>query len=210
MIAGVDPTATNMGWGLKYLAKHNDVQTRLRKDLREVFPSALQEGKNPSADDITKARIPYLNAFIDEVLRHSGGQPTNVRVAISDTEILGYHIPKGTDIFMLVNIPPSLYRAFPLLHTCWSCHDQPLMTNPMQAPDTNHINRRWARATSPPPCLLTRASEAKVLANSKKIARDGLMRTSAASTPTAGWSEMSKARSSSTVARLQCKRLELV
>ncbi len=107
MIAGVDPTATNMGWGLKYLAKHNDVQTRLRKDLREAFPSALQEGKPPSANDVTKARIPYLDAFIDEVLRHSGGQPTNVRVALSDTEILGYHIPKGTDVFMLVNIPPK-------------------------------------------------------------------------------------------------------
>ena len=45
MIAGVDPTARSMGWGLEYLAKHNDVQTRLRKDLREAFPGALQEGK---------------------------------------------------------------------------------------------------------------------------------------------------------------------
>lgn len=210
MIAGVDSTATNMGWGLKYLAKHNDVQTRLRKDLRDAFPSALQEGKPPSANDITKARIPYLDAFIDEVLRHSGGRPTNVRVAISDTEILGYHIPEGTDVFIWSIYPPRLYRACPLLHMCWSCHDQPLLTNPMQAPDTNHTNRRWARATSPPPCLLTRASEAKVLANSKKIARNGLMRTSAASTLTAGWSEMSKARSSSIVARLRCKRLEMV
>ena len=93
---------------------------------------------------------------------------------------------------------------------CWSCHEQPLLTNPMQAPDTNHTNRRWARATSPPPCLLTRASEARVLANSKRIARNGLTRTSAASTPTAGWSEMSKARSISIIARLRCKRLELV
>ena len=113
MIAGVDPTATNMGWGLKYLAKHNDVQTRLRKDLREAFPSALQEGKPPSANDITKARIPYMDAFIDEVLRHSGGQPTNVRAAVSDTVILGYHIPKGTDVFMLVNIPPKPLSSMP-------------------------------------------------------------------------------------------------
>jgi cytochrome P450 len=113
MFAGVDTTATNMGWGLKYLAKHSDVQTRLRKDLREAFPRALQEGKNPSANEITKARIPYLDAFIDEVLRHSGGQPTNVRVAISDTEILGYHIPKGTDVFMLVSIPPKPLSSMP-------------------------------------------------------------------------------------------------
>lgn len=114
MIAGVDPTATNMGWGLKYLAKHNDVQTMLRKDLREAFPSASQEGKPPSANDITKARIPYLDAFIDEVLRHSGGQPTNVRVATSDTEILGYHIPKGTDVFMLTMGPSYKSPAMPI------------------------------------------------------------------------------------------------
>lgn len=112
MIAGVDPRATNTGWVLKYLAKH-DVQTRLRKDLRVAFPSALQEGKPPSANDITKARIPYLDAFIDEVLRHSSGQPTNVRVAISDTEILGYHMPKGTDVFMLVNIPSKPLSSTP-------------------------------------------------------------------------------------------------
>ena len=106
--------ATNMGWGLKYLAKYTDVQTRLRKDLREAFPGALQEGKPPSANDITKARIPYLDAFIDEVLRHSNGLSTNVRVALSDTEILGYHIPKGTDVFMLVSTPPqaSIEHAF--------------------------------------------------------------------------------------------------
>ncbi|KAL8660235.1 MAG: hypothetical protein Q9226_000037 [Calogaya cf. arnoldii] len=114
MIAGVDPTATNMGWGLKYLAKHNDVQTRLRKDLREAFPSALQAGKSPSANDISKTRIPYLDAFIDEVLRHSGGQPTNVRVAIRDTEILGCHIPKGTDVFMLTMGPSYKSPALPI------------------------------------------------------------------------------------------------
>ncbi|KAM0797280.1 cytochrome P450 [Usnea florida] len=114
MIAGVDPTATNMGWGLKYLAKHNDVQTRLRKDLREAFPSALQEGRPPRANDVVKARIPYLDAFIDEVLRHSGGQPTNVRVAINDTEILGYQIPKGTDVFMLTMGPSYKSPALPI------------------------------------------------------------------------------------------------
>ncbi|KAL8942489.1 MAG: hypothetical protein Q9216_001633 [Gyalolechia sp. 2 TL-2023] len=114
MIAGVDPSATNMGWGLKYLAKHKDIQTRLRKDLRDAFPSALQEGTPPSASDITKTRIPYLDAFIDEVLRHSGGQPTNVRVTTSDTEILGYHVPKGTDVFLLTMGPSYKSPALPV------------------------------------------------------------------------------------------------
>lgn len=104
MVAGVDPTAVNIAWGLKYLAKYNDVQTRLRKDLREAFPGAFQEGKSPSANEIGTARIPYMDAFIDEVFRHSASQPINIRGAIHDTEILGYRIPKGTDVFLVVGI----------------------------------------------------------------------------------------------------------
>lgn len=34
-----------------------------------------------------------------------------------------------------------------------------------KALDANHINSQLARASSPPPCLLTRVGEAQVVAN---------------------------------------------
>lgn len=100
--AGYETTSSTLNWGVKYLTKYQEVQTKLRASLRAMHKDAFDKGEQPTAEAISMARIPYLEAFIDEVMRHSGILSTNSRVATQDATVLGYRIPKGTDVYMLV------------------------------------------------------------------------------------------------------------
>ncbi|KAF2435902.1 cytochrome P450 [Tothia fuscella] len=115
LVAGHDTTSTTMTWGLKHLADHQDVQTRLRSDLRAAFKDAVTENRRPTALEISKSSIPYLDAVIEEILRKAQTANGIARIALQDTTLLGYHIPKGTDVFFLGNGPsiqsPPLFVA---------------------------------------------------------------------------------------------------
>lgn len=101
--AGHDTTGTTIQWGMKFLSAHPDKQHKLREELRTVFHEAAKNGSNPRPADIAGHRIPYLDAFVEEVLRVGNTAVANTRLAVEDTEILGYPIPKGTNVFMLVS-----------------------------------------------------------------------------------------------------------
>ena len=101
--AGHDTTGTTIKWGLKFLSAHPDKQQKLRQELRTVFQEAAMNSSNPRASDIASNRIPYLDAFIEEILRVGNTAVMNTRLAVEDTELLGYKIPKGTNIFMMVS-----------------------------------------------------------------------------------------------------------
>ena len=115
--AGHDTTSTSIEWGLKYLTQHQDAQTTLRQSLHQAFPEVVSDGKMPSARDIATALIPYLDAVLEEILRLAGTAGTNVRVATVDTEVLGYHIPKGTDVFLMVRMTFGQKRAHQLMES---------------------------------------------------------------------------------------------
>ena len=112
LIGGHETTSTTLCWGLKMLADNPDVQTKLRSALHATFPKALSAGTMPTAEEITKSKIPYLEAVIEEIVRCSGNAPGVVRSAMVDTEILGYPIPKGTDVFLLGNGPGFFESPF--------------------------------------------------------------------------------------------------
>lgn len=93
--AGFETTSASVNWGLKYLTKHQDVQKKLRESLKTAFGEASKAGQQPSPKDIAEAHVPYLEAVIDEVLRHSSIIAANIRVATTDANVLGHLIPKG-------------------------------------------------------------------------------------------------------------------
>ena len=103
LIGGHDTTSTTITWGLKLLADHHQIQQRLRKALRTAFPGPATAGTTPSAAEIVSAHIPYLDATAEEILRCGATASNQARFAKCDTELLGYHIPKGTDVFLLSN-----------------------------------------------------------------------------------------------------------
>ncbi|KAI1427997.1 cytochrome P450 [Xylaria sp. FL1777] len=103
MMAGHDTSATTVAWGVKMLTDNTAPQDKLRAALHDAFPQALQEKRAPNYQELSKAHIPYLDAVVEEVLRHANTIAFVVRQALQDTTVLGRHIPKGTDVFLMAN-----------------------------------------------------------------------------------------------------------
>ncbi|KAF6804559.1 cytochrome p450 [Colletotrichum sojae] len=114
MMAGHDTSSTAVAWGVKYLADNPDCQDRLRKALRESLPQASRKKRAPTCQELLKAHIPYLDAVVEEILRHSGPIAFVVREALQDTVVLGRAIPKGTNVFLMANGPGYLQPNIPL------------------------------------------------------------------------------------------------
>ncbi|TVY82882.1 Cytochrome P450 monooxygenase TRI13 [Lachnellula suecica] len=103
--AGHETTSTTICWAVKFLTKHQDVQKRLRSALQKTHKRAFKEGDLPTSMEITRTDVPYLDAFIEENHRLGQAIPAVIRMATRDTVILGHFIPKGTDVFMMMNGP---------------------------------------------------------------------------------------------------------
>ncbi|KAM0818915.1 putative Cytochrome P450 [Seiridium cardinale] len=103
MIAGSDTSTTALAWGVKLLADSPSAQDRLRSVLQEALPRAVDEKRAPTYQELSKVHIPYLDAVIEEILRHANTIAFVVRQALQDTTVLGRHIPKGTDVFLMAN-----------------------------------------------------------------------------------------------------------
>lgn len=103
MMAGHDTTATTMAWSVKLLADNPEPQARLRGELRAAFPAAAAERRAPSYEELAGAHVPYLDAAVEEVLRHSNSVAFVVRRAMCDATVLGRVVPRDTNVFLMAN-----------------------------------------------------------------------------------------------------------
>jgi len=108
LAAGHETTASAMQWAIYMMCLHPDVQTRLRKEVRENLPS-IESHQDITALDID--HLPYLNAVCNEVLRYYSPVPLTLRQAAVDTTILDQRVPKGT---MIVLCPFAINRHMSL------------------------------------------------------------------------------------------------
>ena len=102
-MAGHDTSATTVAWGVKLLTDHPAAQSRLREELRTALPDAAKGRRAPTYGELMRTNIPYLDAVVNEVLRKANTIDFVVRVALRDTIVLGHHIPRGTDVFLMAN-----------------------------------------------------------------------------------------------------------
>lgn len=93
---------------------HQNVQTRLRRAICRSYPKAATEGRWPTLDEISAASVPYLDAVVEESLRIASVATLICRTATCDTQILGHHIPKGTDIVLSLTGPSLTQAAVPV------------------------------------------------------------------------------------------------
>lgn len=150
-VAGADTTSTSLCWIVKILADHPDEQTRLREDLQDGLAEAKSQRRNPTAQEITQTRISYLDAWLDESLRTSGSVPMIDRESVVDTELLGHHIPKGTDVLCLQLGPGLMSPAFQIEEARRSTTSQAVKKEGREKTwDNNDIGSfkpdRWLRA----------------------------------------------------------------
>ncbi|KAF8186072.1 cytochrome P450 [Mycena galopus ATCC 62051] len=102
-LGGSETTATTMQWSVKMLWKHPDVQRKLRAELLNNLPAIAS--RPPTFAEITdETNLPYLSAVMYEILRCSRTASAVARDAARDTVLLGYPIPKGTQVLMPIGM----------------------------------------------------------------------------------------------------------
>jgi cytochrome P450 len=118
LLAGHDTTATTVAWGVKLLTANPSVQTTLRSALHAAFPAARAAHRAPNYAELSKMNIPYLDATVEEILRHANTIAFVVRRAQHDTTVLGFAVPKGTDVFLMANGAGYLAPTMALPQSC--------------------------------------------------------------------------------------------
>jgi cytochrome P450 len=97
-----ETTASALTWSAYLLAKHPEIQKRLRDEVTQTLGEDPQ-ASDPSPDFVNLLKqMPYLNGIMYETLRLYPTVPLTMREALRDTSIGEQFIPKGTE--MVVSI----------------------------------------------------------------------------------------------------------
>ncbi|XP_051869927.1 cytochrome P450 1B1-like [Pristis pectinata] len=93
--ASQDTTSTALSWVLFHLIQFPHLQAKLQRDIDEV----VGRDRLPGSQD--KARLPYLEAFLYEIMRFTSFVPMTIpHATTSPVDINGYHIPQDTVVFI--------------------------------------------------------------------------------------------------------------
>ncbi|CAI0470719.1 unnamed protein product [Linum tenue] len=98
MIAGgTESSAVTVEWAISELLKHPKIFTKAAEELDRVV------GKDRWVEENDIPNLPYINAIVKETMRLHPVAPLLVpRMAREDVELFGYHIAKGTRVFVNV------------------------------------------------------------------------------------------------------------
>ncbi|RAL15302.1 cytochrome P450 [Aspergillus homomorphus CBS 101889] len=106
-IAAYETTRTTLCWGFKYLTDFPEIQSNLRRALEKGYMPATRTGRSRTIQEILNTDVPYLKAAVQEILRFTNLATAFDRQALTDTQILGHAVPKGT-IVTCVLLQPAL------------------------------------------------------------------------------------------------------
>lgn len=93
LLAGHETTATALAFALHLLALNPKAQEKAQAEVDEVLG-----GRAPRADD--RDRLTYLTMVLKEAMRLYPSVAIMGRKAVADTEIDGYRIPAGADVYV--------------------------------------------------------------------------------------------------------------
>jgi len=89
--AGEDTVASTLLWSFVYLTNNPEIQSRLQKEMDGV----LGHDRQPLLDD--EPKLPYLQAVILEILRHSSVSPLGLfHETTCDTQVGDFFVGKNT------------------------------------------------------------------------------------------------------------------
>ena len=90
--AGSETTATILCFAFNYLIRFPEIQAKLQAEIDNEVGS-----RSPGLED--RVRMPYMDAFIHEVLRHSCVVYTTPHATTETVELEGFTLPKGTAVY---------------------------------------------------------------------------------------------------------------
>nr|QCF59602.1 CYP1 [Lutjanus argentimaculatus] len=106
--AGFDTISTALSWSVMYMVAYPELQERLYQELKDK----VGLDRTPLLSD--RPNLPFLEAFILEILRHSSFLPFTIPHCTSkNTSLNGYFIPKDTCVFInqwQINHDPELWK----------------------------------------------------------------------------------------------------
>ncbi|KAL3065039.1 cytochrome P450 1A1 [Trematomus bernacchii] len=106
--AGFDTISTALSWSVMYLVAYPEIQERLYQELKDK----VGLDRTPVLSD--RPHLPFLEAFILEIFRHSSFLPFTIpHCTTKDTSLNGYYIPKDTCVFInqwQINQDPELWK----------------------------------------------------------------------------------------------------
>ena len=126
--AGSETTATILCFAFNYLIRYPDIQARIQAEIDSVVGD-----RSPELDDRTA--MPYTDAFIHEVLRHSCIVYTTPHATTEEVNLRGYTLPKGTAVYA---------NIWWIMHDP-SYWDQPAVFNPARFLDADGKFRKNER-----------------------------------------------------------------
>ncbi|NJM74221.1 MAG: cytochrome P450 [Scytonema sp. RU_4_4] len=95
MGSGTQPVSPIIGWAILYMIAYPDVQNFVQRELDKVI------GKEKQVRFEDRAKLPFTQACMYEILRHAPYFPTAIpHATTTDTTINGYFIPKNTPIYI--------------------------------------------------------------------------------------------------------------
>ncbi|NXW54313.1 CP1A5 protein, partial [Eurystomus gularis] len=93
--AGFDTVTTALSWSLMYLVTYPNMQKKIQEELDQT----IGRERRPRLSD--RGTLPYTEAFILEMFRHSSFLPFTIpHSTTKDTVLNGYYIPKDRCVFV--------------------------------------------------------------------------------------------------------------
>jgi len=106
LLAGHETTSTALTWTWYLLSQHPEVEQKLHAELKKVLGE-----RPPAAEDLP--RLPYTERVVKESLRLYPPASAILRLAVEESEIGGYKIPKNSSIGMSAWVTHHDPRFFP-------------------------------------------------------------------------------------------------
>jgi cytochrome P450 len=100
MLAGYETTATSLAWAFYWLHRHEDALERLTLEVDGAGPGAL-------------ARLPYLDAVCNEVLRLCPPAPEALRPLRKPFRLEGWDLPAGVTVSMSIVLAHQREDLYP-------------------------------------------------------------------------------------------------
>lgn len=95
MGSGLLPIAPLICWAMLYVIANPDIEAKIHQELDAVL------GRDEQVCMSDRPKLPFMGAFIQELLRHAPSFPMALPYATTnDTTINGYFIPEDTTVFV--------------------------------------------------------------------------------------------------------------